>query len=43
MPLRIRRVMQWNGVNPIYLQEITGTESNTEGYQVFLEEPSTPG
>lgn len=43
VPLRIRRIMQWNGVNPIYLQEVTGTESNTEGYQVFLEEPSTPG
>ena len=35
VPLRIRRVMQWNGTNPIYLQDIVGTES-TE-YQISLE------
>ena len=36
VPLRIRRVMQWNGVNPIYLQEIQGTDSWE--YQISLEE-----
>lgn len=36
VPLRIRRVMQWNGINPIYLQEIQGTDSWE--YQISLEE-----
>lgn len=35
VPLRIRRVMQWNGLNPIYLQDIVGTESIE--YQIDLE------
>ena len=36
VPLRIRRVMQWTGTNPIYLQDVVGTESVE--YQISLEQ-----
>lgn len=40
VPLRIRRIMQWNGQNPIYLK--AGTEVS-EGYQVSLEPKDDEG
>ena len=36
VPLRIRRIMQWNGENPIWLK--AGTDVGS-GYQVSLEDP----
>ena len=43
VPLRVRRVMQWNGANPIYLYEEKNSGPETSGdlaYQIFLEKPS---
>ena len=38
VPLRIRKVMQWNGENPIYLERDIDEEDGSEIYQFYLED-----
>lgn len=37
VPLRIRKVMQWYGENPVYLQKVFNDNAVIENYQFYLE------
>lgn len=39
VPLRIRKVMQWNGENPIYLEKIFNDNAVIDNYQFHLSPP----
>jgi len=38
VPLRIRKIMQWNAENPIYLTSVDSLEDGGEGYFISFEE-----